>query len=160
MLTPQKSASLELWPPGSQQGCSLDSELPWVSGPDSGQQSPCERYQADQRSSLVSAQTGSWVRVTKRGRKANSPQPGSSPVPYRQRLGAGGRRVLPWAPFSCPGHGAAGLWGCGSFGFTFSLHLIDKEQSFKKFLFLKNLEGAEMPVRGRQGALAVLCPIF
>lgn len=119
---------------------------------DSSQQSPCERYQADQRSSLVSAQTGSWVRVTKRGRKANSPPPGSSPLPHRQRLGAGGRRVLPWAPFLCPGlgHGAVGLWGCRPFGFTFSLHLIDKEQSSEKFFFLKNLEGGEMPVRGRQ----------
>lgn len=82
---------------------------------DSGQQSPCERYQADQRSSLVSAQTGSWVRVTKWGRKANSPHQGAPPCPTDRGWEWEATGSYP-GPRSCALGSDTGLLDCGAAG--------------------------------------------
>lgn len=130
------------------EGCSLDSELSWVSGPDSGQQSPCERYQADQRSSLVSAQTGSWVRVTKRGRKANSPPTRELPPAPQTEAGSGRPQGPTLGPVLVPWARARGCWTVGLRAHW--LHLLsalDRQRTvFKKIFFLKK------PGRGRNAS--------
>lgn len=115
---------------------------------DSGQQSPCERYQADQRSSLVSAQTGSWVRVTKRGRKANSAPTRELPPAPQTEAGSGRPQGPTLGPVLVPWARARGCWTVGLRAHW--LHLLsalDRQRTvFKKIFFLKK------PGRGRNAS--------
>ena len=106
---------------------------------DSSQQSPWERYQADQRSSLVSAQAGSWVQVTRWGRKATSSCRECPRLPPQRRKGWEGE-----AAGSYPGphtHALCSGTGLPDYGALW-LHLLsalDRQRTVLKkiFFFLK-----------------------